>query len=200
MNREEFLAALRGALAGLPEEDIDSTLEYCAELIDDRVEEGMPEAEAVSGLGSPEDVAREILLDLPMTKLVKAKMKPKRSLRGWEIALIIIGFPLWLPLLLASGAVVLAVYVSLWSIVAALFAVTLALAAGALAAAAGGFWLLRGVGGVLLGVGAGLLCAGLAILFWLLSLLAAKGMVKLGGAIWRGIKVCFVGKKKEETA
>ncbi len=199
MNREEFLAALRGALAGLPEGDIDSTLEYCAELIDDRVEEGMPEAEAVAGLGSPEDVAREILLDLPMTKLVKAKMKPKRSLRGWEIALIIIGFPLWLPLLLASGAVVLAVYVSLWSIVAALFAVTLALAAGALAAVAGGFWLLRGLGGVLLGVGAGLTCAGLAILFCLLSILAAKGMVGLGKAIWRGIKACFVGKKKEET-
>jgi uncharacterized membrane protein len=199
MNRERFLASLRSALAGLPEGDIDGTLEYYAELIDDRAEEGVPEEEAVSALGSPEDVAREILLDLPMTKLVKAKMKPKRSLRGWEIALIIIGFPLWLPLLLASGAVILAVYVSLWSIVAALFAVTLALAAGALAAAAGGFWLLRGLGGVLLGVGAGLTCAGLAILFCLLSILAAKGMVGLGKAIWRGIKACFVGKKKEET-
>ena len=32
----------------MPEGDIDSTLEYCAELIDDRVEEGMPEAEAVA--------------------------------------------------------------------------------------------------------------------------------------------------------
>lgn len=200
MNREGFLTALRQALAGLPEGDIESSAEYWAELIDDRVEEGLSEEEAVAALGSPEDVAREILLEAPMTKLVKARMKPGRSLRGWELALLILGFPLWLPLLLASGAVVLAVYVSLWSIVAALFAVTLALAAGALAAAAGGFWLLRGVGGVLLGVGAGLLCAGLAILFWLLSLLAAKGMVKLGGAIWRGIKVCFVGKKKEETA
>ena len=199
MNREEFLASLRSALAGLPEGDIDGTLEYYAELIDDRAEEGVPEAEAVSALGSPEEIAREILLDLPMTKLVKAKMKPKRSLRGWEIALIIIGFPLWLPILLAVGAVILAVYVSLWSVVVSLFAVALSFAAGALAAVAGGFVFLRGLGGVLLGVGAGLVCAGLAILFWLLSVQAAKGMAGLGKVIWRGIKACFVGKKKEET-
>ncbi|MBR4703098.1 MAG: DUF1700 domain-containing protein [Oscillospiraceae bacterium] len=199
MNREEFLAALRAALAGLPEADIESSVEYWAELIDDRVEEGLSEAEAVSALGSPEEIAREILLDAPMTKLVKAKMKPKRSLRGWEIALIIIGFPLWLPVLLAVGAVILAVYVSLWSVIVALFSVVLAFAAGAPAAVIGGFVFLRGLGGALLGVGAGLVCAGLAILFWLLSVQAAKGMVGLGKAIWRGIKACFVGKKKEET-
>ena len=198
MNREEFLKALGSQLAGLPEENIESTLEYYAESIDDRVEEGMSEAEAVADLGSPEEIAREILLDIPMVKLVKARVKPNRSLRGWEIVFIILGFPLWLPLLLAAGAVILAVYVCLWSSIAALFSVVLSLAAGALAALVGGFIFLRGLGSVLLGVGAAFLCAGLAILFCMLSILAAKGLIGMGKALWRGIKACFVGRKKEE--
>ena len=39
MNKEEFLNALRSALAGLPQEDIEERLAFYSESIDDRVED-----------------------------------------------------------------------------------------------------------------------------------------------------------------
>ena len=91
MTKNEFLTELRVALAGLPEEDIEKSLEYYSEMIDDRVEDGLPEGEAVADLGSIEDIRKQILKDIPITKIIKEKVKPKRSFGGWEIAVIIIG-------------------------------------------------------------------------------------------------------------
>ena len=50
---------------------------------------------------------------------------PKRPLRAWEIVLIILGSPLWLPLLVAGAAIVISVYAVIWSLVIALWAVEL---------------------------------------------------------------------------
>ena len=41
MNKQEFLLALRGALAGLSEADIRASLDYYTEIIDDQMEEGI---------------------------------------------------------------------------------------------------------------------------------------------------------------
>lgn len=48
MLKEEFLAQLRGGLAGLPQEDLEERLAFYSELLDDRMEEGLSEAEAVA--------------------------------------------------------------------------------------------------------------------------------------------------------
>ena len=61
MRKTEFLERLRAALNALPEEEAKKTIAYYAEMIDDRIEDGMSEEEAVAGLGEPEAVAREIL-------------------------------------------------------------------------------------------------------------------------------------------
>ena len=53
MDKESYLARLREALRGLPEADIAESLAYYTELIEDRMEEGLSEAEAVAGLPSP---------------------------------------------------------------------------------------------------------------------------------------------------
>ena len=125
MNREQFMAALREKLAGLPEEDIVSSLEYYGEMIDDRIEDGVPEETAVAAVGSVDEIAEQILMDTPLTKLVQARVKSKRSLKAWEIVLLVLGSPIWLSLLIAAAAVVLSVYITLWAIIISLFAVVL---------------------------------------------------------------------------
>ena len=198
MNKQEFLLALRGALAGLSEADIRSSLDYYAEIIDDQMEEGITETDAVASLGSVVSVAEQILLDMPLPKLVKARVKPKRRLRAWEIVLIAVGSPLWFPILLALAVVVLAVYIVLWSVVISLYAADLSLAAGALAGIAG-CAVLAATGRIapaLLFVGAGLACAGLAIFGFLGCNVTAKGVLQLGKLIWRGIKSCLIRKEE----
>ena len=46
MNKREFLASLRNGLYGLPQDDIEERLGFYAEMIDDRMEEGLTEEQA----------------------------------------------------------------------------------------------------------------------------------------------------------
>ena len=98
MTKNEFMNALRSReeLFGLPEEDIARSLSFYEELINDRMEEGMSEEEAVADVGNPKEIAAQILSEIPLSKLVKKKMKPSRRLRAWEIVLLALGSPLWL--------------------------------------------------------------------------------------------------------
>ena len=59
MTKQLFLNELAAALHSLPREERYRTLGYYDELIDDRMEDGQSEEEAVSGLGEPEQVAVE---------------------------------------------------------------------------------------------------------------------------------------------
>lgn len=131
MLKEEFLAQLRGGLAGLPQEDLEERLAFYSELLDDRMEEGLSEAEAVAAAGPVEQIVQQIIAETPLTKIVKEKMRPKRRLQAWEIVLLALGLPVWLSLGLAALAVVLSLYVVVWSLDASLWAVFAALGAGA---------------------------------------------------------------------
>ena len=197
MNKQEFLLALRGALADLPEEDVRGSLDYYAEIIDDRMEEGAAEADAVASLGPVVEVAGQIMLDMPLTKLVKARVKPKRRLRAWEIVLIAAGSPVWFPILIALAAVAVALYAVLWSLVISLYATDVALAAGLPAGIGGGVGLcLAGNPGVaLLLMGAGLMCGGLSIFLFFGCKAATVGTVRLTKEMLRGVKKCFVRKE-----
>ena len=196
MDKHDFLLALEARLAGLPAAARQASLDFYSEMLDDLVEGGMTETEAVASLGSPEAIAEEILLEMPLPKLVKAKMK-KRRLSGLEITLLAVGFPIWLPIGIALLAVVFAIYISLWAVVVSLYAANVAMAAcaptGIIAAV-----VLFASGkptSAFLFLGAGLALAGLSILWFLLCNLTAKGMWKLGKLTLRGIKACFIRKK-----
>ncbi len=181
MNKNEFLTELRAALAGLPEDDIEKSLEFYSEMIDDRIEEGLSEEDAVADLGSIEEIRAQIVKDTPITKIIKERVKPKRSFRGWEIAVIIIGFPLWFPLLIAAAAVIFSVYVTLWSLIVVLFSVEISFAAGAIGGVLGSipmFILGNAAAGVLL-LGGALVCAGLGILWIFVCKVATKGLMWL---------------------
>ncbi len=40
---------------------------------------------------------------MPLAKIVKEKIKPKHELKAWEVILIILGSPVWIPLLITAA-------------------------------------------------------------------------------------------------
>lgn len=193
MTKAEFLAELRAAISGLPEADIEKSLDFYSEMIDDRVEDGLPEEEAVAALGSVEDIKTQILKDIPITKIIKEKVKPKRSLSGLEITLLIVGFPIWLPLLISVAAVIFSVYVTLWSVIVVLYSVDLVFFAGAIVGVLGSIpiLLMGNISAMLLVLGSGVVCAGLGILWIFVCVGATKAIVWLTKVFFKSI---FIGK------
>ena len=198
MLKQEFLNALREGLTGLPEADIEERIAFYGEMIDDRIEEGRTEEAAVAEIGTVEEVVQQIVEETPLTRLVKEKIKPKRKMRAWEIVLLILGFPLWFPLLAAAGAVVLALYVTLWSLVIALWAIEVAFIVSAVALLCGAvvfFVSGHGLAGMF-ALGAALILAALSIFLFFGCVAASKGIVLLAKKIVIGIKNLFVGKER----
>ncbi len=198
MTKNEFLAELRKNLSSLSSEDIESSLEYYAEMIDDRIEDGMDEESAVATFPTPEKAASDVLSEMPISKLVKARIKPKRTLRAWEIMLLVLGAPLWLSLILAAVAVVFAVYVSLWSVVVSFWAVGISIFASSLACLASSlalFFVAWNTGAGIFLFGAGVLLAGLGMFGVWGCKAITYAMCKLGKLILKGIKNCFIKKE-----
>jgi len=203
MRKQEFLDKLRGSLWAMPEADKQGSVDYYAEMIDDRMEDGLTEEEAVAAIGDLDEIVKQILNETPrppqVVESTQKQNKVKNKVAPWMIVLLVLGAPLWIPLVAGVGSSVLGVYVSLWSVVIALYATAFALAVsaiGLLVAAFSLLWIRRfGKGAVM--VGGALVCAGLAILIFLLSNLAAKGLVALTKLIWNGITGIF--RRKERT-
>ena len=198
MTKYEFLDALREQLKGMPIKEREESIEYYREMIEDRIEDGADEHEAVAAIGTPEQAAEQILRDTPITKLVKERVKPKRKLQAWEIVLLILGAPVWVPLLLAAGIVLLALYIVLWSLVISLYAIMVAFFACGVAGIVA--FVPLGVNGqVAVGLimfGAGIMLFGLGIFVLLGANASAKGLVVLIKKMVLGIKKLLVGKEK----
>lgn len=177
MNKQEFLAQLCKALSGLPQKDIEERLIFYSEMIDDRMEEGLSEQEAVAAVGTIGEIAGHTAAEIPLAKIAKERIRTKRRMNAFEILLLVLGSPLWLSLLIAAFAVILSVYASLWAVVISLWAVfaSLAVCAFALIVAGVFFAVSRGplAGGAV--AGAGIACAGLAIFLFFGCRAAAKG-------------------------
>ena len=134
MNKQEFLGALKKRLSGLPKDEIEERLAFYGEMIDDRTEDGRTEEEAVAEIGGADEIAAQIIADIPLTRLVKERIKPKRRLKTWEIVLIVLCSPIWLSLAIAAAAVFFSMYIVLCALIVALWSVFVSLIAGAIAA------------------------------------------------------------------
>ena len=194
MKKNEFLNELRKRLIGLPNTDIEDRLSFYSEAIDDRIDEGKNEEEAVADLGSIDEIVNEIAKDTPLLKLVKEKVKPKRSLRAWEIVLIIASFPLWFPLALTALILILVAYLLVWVFVI----VSYALEGSFIGAALGGLvaftaYLADGSFN-LLPLGASIMCLGAALLFVFACIGVTKITFQLSKKMVIGIKKAFIKK------
>lgn len=196
MNKTEFLSRLRINLCGASEQDVKTAEDFYCEMIDDRVESGMSEQEAVDSLGSPEDAAKNILLEMPLGKLIKVKVKAKRSRRlsAMEIVLLILGFPVWGSLLISAFSVVLSVYLSLWAVIISLYALSFALAVSGVACIAAGIWQMC-AGNFAAGLfvfGGAVAAIGIGVLMFFVSHAAAKGALQLCKLCAKAIKSMLV--------
>lgn len=200
MNKLEFLEALRARISGLPKNDIDERLSFYGEMIDDRIEDGKSEDEAINEIGTPDEVASQIVASTPLSKIVKEKIKPKRQIKAWEIVLLVLGSPIWLSILVAVLAVVLSLYVVIWSVAISLWAVFTSLAVSAPAVLVVGFVALftgQYASGTI-AFATALLAGGLAILLFFGCLETTKGILKLTKMLILSIKKCLV-KRKDVT-
>ncbi|MFR0782643.1 MAG: DUF1700 domain-containing protein [Coprococcus sp.] len=125
MNKQEYLSAIRVRIPKMPTEDMERFIAYYSEMIDDRMEDGMTEEEAVAMMDTPDDAVDQILEDTPLSKIVKQKIKPTHRLRAWEIVLIVLGSPVWVPLLLTAGILVLSMLVVVFSLLITFYAVVI---------------------------------------------------------------------------
>lgn len=195
MNRADFLDALRRGLAQLPPEELEKHLAYYEELFADMQEDGLTEQEAAAKLGDPALLAQELLTELPLSTLVKTRVKSAGKLSALNIVLLVLGFPLWFPLLIAFAAVLLAVLVTLWALVLSFGIVVLALGLTAVVAPVGIFLKAVSASPLLL-IGTALVAGGLCVLGALGFKPLCRGMAKLCAAIGKWIKSLFIVKKE----
>lgn len=167
MTKNEFIFKLKSKLSNLPKEEVDERINFYIEMIDDRVEEGFTEEQAVVDIGPIDNIAEQIVSDIPLFKALKSKIKRNRAVKGWSLALLIIGSPVWFSLLISAFAVVLSLYVSLWAVVISLWAVVVSLAVSS------GFGVVFGIVHAfknftvgLCYIGLGIACIGLTIFFY----------------------------------
>ena len=197
MTKQQFLSELRNKLQGLPPADIDERISFYAEMIDDRIDEGETEENAVAEIGNVDDVVMDIAKDTPLVKLVKERVKPKRRIKAWEIVLLVLGFPIWFPLLVTAMVLVFVFWLLVWVMVIVTYAVEISLVG-------------TSIGGVIsfvayfangqmnyTALGAAVMCAGAAMLFIFACVGATKGSIALTRRILTGIKMFFLRKKKK---
>lgn len=203
MNKAEFLAELSDRLKKLPEYEINKTVSFYSESIDDRMEEGLPEVEAVADLGDVHKIADEILIETPLTALIQTKISNSRknaSNKTLWMVLAICGSPVWLPIAAAFAVSLFAVYLSVWAVVISLYAVEFSLAlAGGLGMIGGIITIITGkgiVGLALLGIGTsavGLFVLSIKPLCWL-----CKQFIAMTVLLLTKVKGLFLTKNEGE--
>jgi uncharacterized membrane protein len=200
MTKQIFLDQLRTGLYGLPQDDIEERVGFYSEMIDDRMEEGLTEEAAVAGIGPVDTVISQIIAETPLPRLVREQIKSRPRMRAWEVILLILGFPLWFPLLIAAFAVIFSVYAVIWSVILVLWAVEIACIAGAFAGVIVGFiQIFQGnlLWGLLL-ISAAVLLSGLSILLFFGCIAASKGALYLTKKVALGIKSLFLRKENSK--
>lgn len=196
MTKIKFLLSLHDKLSALPQDEVEERLNFYSEIIEDRMEEGLSEEDAVAAVGSVDEIAEQIVAQIPLSKMAMEKIKPKRKLRVWEIVLLVLGSPIWISLLVAALSVIISVYAVVWAGVVALWAVFGALIGCAVGGVVGGvFFAISGsaLSGLAV-IGGGFVCGGLSIFLFFGCMAATKGVAWLTKNVVVAIKNCFIKK------
>lgn len=200
MNKTEFLIALRRSLGKLPSYEVEQSIAFYAEMIDDRIEDGMDEQAAVAALGSIDAIAAQIIAETP--PVPKAIAKANTGNRTLNIVLLAVLSPIWATLVLAFALTVLMVYLSIWMAIVSLWAVVVVLLLCAPVGVFGLAWC-AATGFPLSGVwifGCGLAATGLGLFSWFGVLAASKGLVSLTHSFARWVKGLFIKLQRSDAS
>ena len=210
VNKMQFLRAVQEKTVHMPPSEVNRLLEYYNEMIDEAVEEGLSEEEAVDRLGTWEEICAQIEefrtsesqpieaikeepAKEPQNPIPDKKPKKHVSLPMWAVVLLILTSPIWGAIVLSLGIAVFAVIVSLvvigGALVISLFAVVLSLAiVGVVGIPAAVVLFFTGsIATGLLSLGGGLVCGGFAILGWFLCIAFAKFVAVCVKGLFGGI-------------
>ena len=184
MMKKMFLERLKLRLSHLSKDEQEERISFYREMIEDRIEDGLTEEEAVKSIGSIDELTKEVINDNEINfdkKQIGIRekkndflktIKEKKSSRN--ILLIVLGFPIWFPLLISGIAVLFSLYIVGWSIIVSLWAVVLAFAVSFIGGSVLGIiYLFQGANAIILGLS--IACGGLAIF----SFFGMKELTKL---------------------
>ena len=194
MTKEVFLNSLREKLSGLPKEDLDERISFYEEMIEDRMDEGLTEEEAVAEIGNVDDVVYEIAQETPLVKIVKERIKPKRKLEAWEIVLLILGFPVWFPLVSTVFILLLVGYLLIWVLAFVCYSVEFSFGVASIGSLIAFFAYWFSGNFYLLPLGASIGLAGATILMFFACKGITIGTIKLSKAIFTSIKASIIKK------
>lgn len=175
MDKNEFLTLLQKCLAGLPQEEMDERLNFYSEMIEDYIEEGLTEQEAINRIGSVNEIASQILADNSPAEPATKQRNP------WKTAMIIVFSPVWIALQLSGLAVIISLFVSFWAVIASLWSIFASFASCAFGGALGSIFLaITGHGNSAAAtIGSSLILAGLSVFTFLGCKAATKGAALL---------------------
>lgn len=122
MNKQKFLSSLKRGLSSLPKAELEERATFYDEMINDRIEEGMSEEEAVAAVGDVHQIISQILSEAPRKKMPQSAKASKSKYSATEIILLILGSPVWFSLLISFGAVCFSLYAVAWAVVISFWA------------------------------------------------------------------------------
>ena len=192
MTREMFFNELRRKLKGLPKDDIETRIAFYDEMINDLMDEGLSENDAINKIGPVDRIVDEIASDTSLTKLVKESIRPKRKMSAMEIVLLIVGFPLWFPLLLTAFILTLVGYLLIWVLVLVMYVIEFSLGAVVLSGIVVFAMTLFEEALNYVAIGSAIFACGAILLTFPLAKLVTKLTINLSRNIVLGIKKKFV--------
>lgn len=183
MTKEIFLNELANKLHQLPQKEVKQHLSYYEELLNDMLEDGISQEDAVAKLGNINEIAQEILCEQPISVLVKNRVRPKKGWTGPAIAVAVLGAPMWIPLVLSFIITAAAIAFSIVAIIFSIFLVAVSFAlAGILILMRGISILFISTSYAVFAIGIGFLMLGLACLLTLAVEYASVGFYR--GTQW----------------
>lgn len=191
MNRQQFFNELNTLLNQLPKKERNKTITYYNELINDYIEDGLPEEVAIAKLGNLQSIANEILLD-------NGKTPNSRSSSGSKIfiaILLVLGFPLWGSILLAGALLLLSFYIILFCPILVFGICSIAFFGSSIVCIiVTPLIIMENLAYSLVQLGVGIFLLGLSIVFACLTIQITKYIVKTSSFIWK--KLLSVFKKR----
>lgn len=185
MNKQQFFEYLQHEIRSLPRGEQEKAIFYYREIIDDSMEEGLSEEEAVARLGNVSDVVREIFISSDERR--KASIPTGRKVL--ISILLALGFPIWGSLVLVLLSLVLVAFILVWIPLIILGSLALAFfLAGIWAIVGSPFLFVTAAPAGIAQLGAGITVLGLSILSVIGLCYTVKGVKKACSALYRFVK------------
>lgn len=197
MTKKEYMKKLAYQLRRLPKKDYDKAMDYFEEYFEDAGTEH--EQKAIQDLGTPEEAASALILDLAQENAAKPPKTMKRRFSAlWIAVLALFAAPIALPLALGILAVIGAVILGILAVVGGILISALAAVAGSILGIIGGIAIIpQTFGGGLITIGFSLMMMGCGILVTYFTILLARWLiVKLAGLLGRLVR--RGGRRHEE--